>query len=193
LTINPATDQIGTATITVTVNGTSGGSISDTFVLTVNTVAGTPSVTSASTSEDLQSSSGLVISRNPADGAEVTHFKISSITNGTLFKNDGVTQINNGNFITFAEGNAGLKFTPAANLNSTSFTFSFQVQGATNSSGGGLSPGAATASITVNPVNDSPSFTKGTDQTVNEDAGAQTVNNWATAISAGPANDPLKP
>ena len=32
----------------------------------------------------------------------------------------------------------------------------------------------------------SPSFTKGADQTVNEDAGAQTVAGWATAISAGP-------
>src|SRR6185369_8612470 len=38
-------------------------------------------------------------------------------------------------------------------------------------------------------VNDAPSFTKGADQTVNEDAGAQTVNNWATAISAGPADE----
>jgi len=38
-------------------------------------------------------------------------------------------------------------------------------------------------------VNDAPSFTKGADQTVNEDAGAQTVNNWATGVSAGPANE----
>jgi CSLREA domain-containing protein len=40
--------------------------------------------------------------------------------------------------------------------------------------------------LTVNAVNDAPSFTKGADQTVNENAGAQTVNNWATNISAGP-------
>src|SRR5204862_179405 len=43
--------------------------------------------------------------------------------------------------------------------------------------------------LTVNAVNDAPSFTKGADQTVAEDAGAQTVPNWATAISAGPANE----
>ena len=43
--------------------------------------------------------------------------------------------------------------------------------------------------LTVNSVNDQPSFTKGADQTVNNNAGAQTVNNWATNISAGPANE----
>jgi len=43
-----------------------------------------------------------------------------------------------------------------------------------------------TFTITVTPVNDEPSFTKGADQTVNEDAGAKTVTTWATAISAGP-------
>jgi hypothetical protein len=41
----------------------------------------------------------------------------------------------------------------------------------------------------VNLVNQAPSFTKGADQTINENAGAQTVVNWATAISAGPANE----
>src|SRR5205823_12620358 len=48
---------------------------------------------------------------------------------------------------------------------------------------------AQTFTITVRPVNDAPSFTKGADQTVNEDAGAQSVTDWATAISAGSANE----
>jgi hypothetical protein len=38
-------------------------------------------------------------------------------------------------------------------------------------------------------VNDAPSFTKGADQTVNNNAGAQSVANWATNISVGPANE----
>ena len=43
------------------------------------------------------------------------------------------------------------------------------------------------SSITVTAINDAPSFTKGADQTVLEDApGAQSVSGWATAISAGP-------
>jgi hypothetical protein len=43
--------------------------------------------------------------------------------------------------------------------------------------------------VTGTPVNDVPSFTKGANQTVLEDAGAQSVGGWATAISAGPANE----
>ena len=56
-----------------------------------------------------------MIRAEPADGAEVTHFKITDITGGTLFLNDGTTPIAANCFITFAQGNAGLKFTPAAN------------------------------------------------------------------------------
>jgi hypothetical protein len=43
--------------------------------------------------------------------------------------------------------------------------------------------------VTVDAVNDPPSFTKGADQTVPQDAGAQSVVGWATAISAGPADE----
>ena len=46
----------------------------------------------------------------------------------------------------------------------------------------------ATISITVDPVNDEPDFTAGSDQTVDEDAGAQSVA-WATGITKGPANE----
>src|SRR5262249_25371015 len=107
------------------------------------------------------STSGLVISRNAVDSLEVTHFKITNITNGTLFKNDGTTQINNGDFITFDDGNAGLKFTPAANLNSSVSSFGFDVAGATSSGGAGLGS-AVTAQITVNPIADTPSVTNAT-------------------------------
>ncbi len=43
--------------------------------------------------------------------------------------------------------------------------------------------------VTVNAVNDVPIFTKGSDQTVDENSGAQTVDNWASAISPGAANE----
>src|SRR5207244_9008723 len=122
---------------------------SATATITVNPVADTPSVANATTTVNAQSISGLVISRNAADGAEVTHFKITSITDGTLFKNDGTTQINNNNFITFAEGNAGLKFSPTSNLFSPTTSFGFTAAGATDSSGAGLGVGTP-VSITVN-------------------------------------------
>lgn len=46
-----------------------------------------------------------------------------------------------------------------------------------------------TVTITVVPVNDPPSFMKGPNQSLLWNAGAQTVPGWATAISAGPANE----
>ncbi len=44
----------------------------------------------------------------------------------------------------------------------------------------------ATVTITVDPVNDAPSFIKGADVTVAEDSGAYTQAGWATSISKGP-------
>lgn len=49
---------------------------------------------------------------------------------------------------------------------------------------GGL--GTLVVPVTITAVNDAPSFSKGADQSVAEDAGAQSVAGWATAISSGP-------
>ena len=46
-----------------------------------------------------------------------------------------------------------------------------------------------TVNITVTGVNDVPSFTAGANQSFVEDSGAHSVPGWATAISAGPANE----
>ncbi len=82
-----------------------------------------------------------------------------------------------------ASGN--LTFTPALNANgSTNVDVTLVDNG-----GGTNSSGTVSFTITITPVNDAPSFVKGLDQTVAEDAGAQTVNGWATSISAGPADE----
>ena len=82
-----------------------------------------------------------------------------------------------------------LTYTPALNANgSASITLELKDNGGT--AGGGVDTSAPqTFTITVNSVNDVPAFTKGPDQTVDEDAGTQTIPGWATAISAGPANE----
>ena len=154
----------GTLADTTSNGGTTAFSTAtDTASLVINPVADTPSVTNATTNEDTQTTSGLVISRNVADGAEVTHFKITGISNGTLYQNDGTTQITSGTFITFAEGNAGLKFTPTANFNGSG---SFTVQASTSNGDAGLGGNTVSATITVNPVADTPSVTNAT---TNED------------------------
>jgi VCBS repeat-containing protein len=75
--------------------------------------------------------------------------------------------------------NRTVQITPAPNRSGTA------VVTLTVTDGSALATSANFA-ITVNPVNDPPTFTSGGDVTVNEDAGLQTVVAWATAISAGP-------
>lgn len=73
-------------------------------------------------------------------------------------------------------------YTPAADYyGADSFTYTI-----TNYNG---RADTATVNVTVLPVNDAPSFTAGADQTVQVNAGAQTVPGWATNISAGPTNE----
>jgi hypothetical protein len=73
-------------------------------------------------------------------------------------------------------------YTPAANFNgSDSFTY--------RASDGQLESGVATVTITVDAVNDAPSFTKGSPVNVTTADGAQTIANWASGMSAGPTDE----
>ncbi|MBI1929652.1 PD40 domain-containing protein [Candidatus Poribacteria bacterium] len=163
VTYTPNANYYGPDSFTFTVADALATSTPATVTITVNPVADTPSITDATTTEDTQTSSGLVISRNPNDGAEVTHFKITNVTNGTLFQSDGLTPINNGAFISFVQGGAGLKFTPLANFSGVA---SFVVQASLSNADSGLGGAPVTARITVTPVNDAPVFDPIADMTV---------------------------
>jgi hypothetical protein len=117
-----------------------------------------PTITASTTDEDTQSTSGLVVSANTADGGLTTHYKITGILNGTLFQNDGTTVIAEGSYITKAEGAAGLKFTPSLNLNTpnTPAGFGFSAQAAIGTSAGDERGVAVPVVITVNSINDLP-------------------------------------
>jgi hypothetical protein len=97
-----------------------------------------------------QTTSGLVITRNAADGNEITNFKITNILNGTLFQNDGTTSIAAGTFITAAQGTAGLKFTPTGGFTGQGH---FDVQASLSGVDAGLGGGVVTATITVGTLN----------------------------------------
>lgn len=122
-----APNLFGIANITITIDD--GQPINNkilrkAFVI-VNPVADTPEVSAALLMGSKQTSSGLVIGRNAADGDEVTHYKITGIQQGKLFLHDGVTEILSNTFITHAEGNQGLKFT-VSNPNATGTIFNVQ-------------------------------------------------------------------
>ena len=74
-----------------------------------------------------------------------------------------------------------VSYAPAADFNgSDAFTY--------RASDGSAASAVATVSVTVLPVNDAPSFTRGPDVTVSAAAGAVSVP-WATGVSAGPPNE----
>jgi hypothetical protein len=98
---------------------------------------------------------------------------------------------------------AAVRFVPNANY-SGSATFTFKAWDQSRGINGtkfdithfvapaGTSPfstATATATQTVNFVNQAPSFVRGPSQSILNTAGAQTVVNWATSISKGAANE----
>ncbi len=78
--------------------------------------------------------------------------------------------------------NGSFSYAPVANANGA-VTFTYKANDGTFDSN------TVTATITVTAVNDVPSFTKGADQTVRQEAAAQSVGGWATAITTGPVDE----
>ncbi|HPE71425.1 MAG TPA: Ig-like domain-containing protein [Candidatus Competibacter sp.] len=190
LTYTPAADANGSATITVvlkddggTANGGVDTSVSQSFVINVTAVNDAPSFTKGADQTVLEDAGAQTvnpwatgISAGPANEAGQTlTFNITGNTNPGLFSAGP------------AISSAGvLTYTPAANANgSATITVTLSDNGGT--ANGGVDTSASQSfTITVTAVNDAPSFAAGGNQTVNEDAGAQTVVGWATGISAGP-------
>jgi VCBS repeat-containing protein len=81
-----------------------------------------------------------------------------------------------------------LTFTPTANASGFA-TVTVKLQDNGGTAFGGVDTKIRTFTITVNPVNDAPSFAVGANQTVNEDAGAQTAMGFASSISPGPMDE----
>src|SRR5207237_930128 len=118
------------------------------------------------------------ISAGPADESAQTLNFIVTTSNAALFS-----------VAPAIAANGTLTYTPATDVNGSA-TVTVQLHDNGGVANGGVDTSAAqTFTITVTAVNDAPSFTKGADQTVLEDAGAQTVANWATNISAGTADE----
>lgn len=109
-------------------------------------------------------STGLLNNDDDEDDATLTARLVSGPSSGQLVLN--------------ADGS--FAYTPELNVNGD-ITFTYVAY-----DGIAQSATEATVTLQVTAVNDAPSFTKGLDQTVTEDAGAQSVAGWATGISAGP-------
>ncbi len=193
LTYTPATNASGTATITVvlkdnggTANGGVDTSAPQTFVIDIGLVNQAPSFTKGPDVTVLEDAVpqtvnpwATAISPGPAnESGQTVTFQVTGNTNAALFSAAPAVS-----------PTGVLTFTPAPNANGTAaVTIVLKDNGGT-ANGGADTSAPQTFNINVTAVNDVPSFTKGADQTVLENAGAQTVANWATAISAGPADE----
>ena len=186
LTFTPAANAHGSATITLRLDDVDGGSsATQTFSLTVTSVNDAPTFTKGANQSVLEDSGNASVagwasgmSPGPADEAGQTlTFAIVGNTLPTLFS-PGLGP-------TVDESTGDLDFTVAANAFGTS-TITLRLSDTGGTADGGVSSSQQTFTITVVAVNDQPSFTKGADEAVLEDAGAQSVPGWSSAISAGP-------
>lgn len=120
------------------------------------------------------------ISAGPvSEAGQTLTFNVTVNTNAPLFASGPSIDATSGD----------LTFTPADDANGTAtITVTLSDDGGIANSGVDESA-AQQFTIAVTAVNDAPSFAKGADQTVLEDVGAVTVAGWATAISAGPADE----
>lgn len=192
LTFTPNTNANGNTTVTVyaqdnggTNNNGSNTSTSQTFTISITAVNDAPSFTKGadqSIAEDAgaQSVTGWAISISPGPSDESSQsVSFSATAADTSFFSTQPAVSSSG----------VLTYTPAAN---TSGTTTVQVKaqdtGGTANSGSDTSS-AQTLRVTIGNINDAPSFTVGSNQVVDEDSGAQTVDNWATNISPGDSGE----
>ena len=183
LTFTLAANANGSATVTVTLSdngGTANGGVdtsaAQTFTITVTAVNDPPSFVSGGDVTVFEDSGAYSaawatgISAGPADeSGQTVSFNVLNNNNSLFAVQPSISP-------------AGvLSFTLAADaFGSATVTVTL-----TDNGGGSDTSPAQTFTITVNGVNDAPSFTSGGNVSVNEDSGAYSAS-WASAISAGP-------
>jgi CshA-type fibril repeat protein len=156
------------------------GALSSIGSITITMLAGLPTAVddTISTNEDVSLSYDVTNNDTDINGVNIGVDPSTVTLIGTLTSSAGTWSI------TDAVNNPGeVTFTPAANYFGTA-TINYTVEDLD-----GNVSNQATITITVNSVNDAPSFAKGANQSVCKNDAAQSISGWATAISAGPSNE----
>ena len=189
LTYTLAANANGVATITLVLQdsgGTAGGGVDtsapQSFTITVTAVNDAPSFTVGPNQTVTENSGAHTVSPwataisagQAGEAGQTLTFNVTVNTNTALFSAGPAVSPTGTLTFTLAPNQAG----------SATITLTLSDNGGT-ANGGVDTSAPQTFTITVTGVNSAPSFTKGPDQTVLEDAGAQTVAPWATAIRPG--------
>ncbi len=188
LTFTPADDASGSATVSIvlsddggTANGGDDTFATQMFTITVNPVNDEPSFTPGANqvvNEDAGAQSVTAWATNldkgaPDESGQTLTFTVTN-DNNSLFSTQPAIDVNGNLTFTLADDASG----------SATVSIVLSDDGGT-ANGGDDTFATQMFTITVNPVNDEPSFTPGANQVVNEDAGAQSVTAWATDLDEG--------
>jgi CSLREA domain-containing protein len=157
VTVTPAANQFGTATITVTVTDGNSGTASDTFVLTVTSVNSAPTITDIAnqTINEDGSTGALAFTVGDVETAAGNLTVTGSSSNTTLVPNANIVFGGSG-------ANRTVTVTPAANQSGTAT----MIVTVTDADKGTTSD---TFLLTVNAANDLPTISDIANQTTNED------------------------
>ncbi len=174
----------GTADASITGGSTAFSTTSATATITVAPINQPPTFTASNPPAGTENSgpatvSGWAVFTPGVPGETVVAYTVTAVGTPSLFSAGPAVD---------ASGN--LTYTPATNVIGTS-TFTVTVQESGGTANGGQDTSAPqTFTITVNVVNQPPTFTlAGNPAAVNEDASLQTVSNFATNMKVGPANE----
>jgi photosystem II stability/assembly factor-like uncharacterized protein len=180
LSYTPVANASGTALITVMVNdgGASNNITTRTFTVTVNPVNDPPTLNAIANPAAINEDAGLQtvnLSGITAGGGESQTLTVTATSGNTnLIPNPTVTY-------TSPNTTGSLTYKPLTNANGTAL-----ITVTVNDGGASNNIASRTFTVTVNPVNDMPVFTKGPDQSLPfGTTNAQTVVNWATGIDDG--------
>jgi hypothetical protein len=186
LRLTPQPNANGDVTITVTVDDQQlyNNQIQRTFVVHVLSINDAPAINALNPmtiNEDAGQQTVNLAGISSGASNENQTLTITAVSSNTgLIPNPTVTY-------TSPQSSGSLQFTPVANMNGAS-TITVTVRDNGGTSNGGVDTLVRTFLVTVNAVNDVPSFTAGGDVQAKVDDGPKTAP-WATNISAGPANE----
>jgi hypothetical protein len=187
LSFTPAPDAAGNATVDVQIHDDGGGadtSAVQSFTITVTAVNDEPSFTSGGDVTVLEDSASYsatwatAIDDGDPEVSQALAFHVSNNNNGLFSSQPAI------------DSSGNLTFALTANANGSALVSVYLTDnGGTANTGDDDTSPTQTFTIYVTAVNDAPSFTAGANQTVLVNAGAQSVANWATNLSAGPPDE----
>jgi hypothetical protein len=140
--------------------------------------AGVPEAAPQTVSTDEDTALPITLTATESSNVDVTAFTPNSPGHGSVIANGSIVC----NGVDPVSCSQEFTYTPDQDYNGPD-SFSFSA-----ASDGSESP-PATITITVDPVNDDPTFTVGADVTVGEDSGAYSDGSFITDGSPGPANE----